>query len=218
MITTHELSGESCYIGYYPDNISNDIIEKSKQYCKTIPQYKGGLSGWGKPIPRLQSWFQEDGIAFSHKWKSNFDRWKAEEYDIELLAIQEEIRVKVLELGFSGISPFNSCLINYYRNGQDSIKPHFDSMDLFGPAPFICILSLGAPRVIVFKRRCYNPANPKSLRLDPQAKHLGCTFRLEEGSLLIMSGATQKYYQHEIVKEDMEEERWSMTFRHFLKN
>ena len=41
---------------------------------------------------------------------------------MELLVIQEEIREKGLELGFSGISPFNSCLINYYRNGQDSIK------------------------------------------------------------------------------------------------
>ena len=91
-------------------------------------------------------------------------------------------------------------------------------MDLFGPEPFICILSLGAPREIVFKRRSYNPKNPKSLRLDTQAKHLGCKFCLEEGSLLIMSGATQKYYQHEIIKEDIEEERWSMTFRHFLVN
>ena len=218
MITTNELTGETCHIGYYPGNLSADFIQKAHRYCKTTPQYKGGLSGWGKPIPRLQNWFQEDGIAFSHKWKTDFDRWKADEYDMELSAIQEEIREKVLELGFSGISPFNSCLINYYRNGQDSIKPHFDSMDLFGPAPFICIFSLGAPREIVFKRRCFNPDNPKSLRLDPLAKHLGCAFRLEEGSLLIMSGATQKYYQHEIVKEDMGEERWSMTFRHFLVN
>ena len=216
MITTNELTGESCHIGYYPGYLSADFIQKTRQYCKTTPQYKGGLSGWGKPIPRLQNWFQEDGIAFSHKWKTDFDRWKADEYDIELSVIQEEIREKVLELGFLGISPFNSCLINYYRNGQDSIKPHFDSMDLFGPEPFICILSLGASREIVFKRRCYNPDNPKSLRLDPQAKHLGCRIRLEEGSLLIMSGATQKYYQHEIVKEEGMDERWSMTFRHFL--
>ena len=89
MITTNELTGETCHIGYYPGYLSVDFIQKAQLYCKTTPQYKGGLSGWGKPIPRLQNWFQEDGIAFSHKWKTDFDRWKADEYDIELSIIQE---------------------------------------------------------------------------------------------------------------------------------
>ena len=37
----------------------------------------------------------------------------------------------------------NSCLVNRYRSGADSIKPHRDSLDSFGPTPTIIGLSIG---------------------------------------------------------------------------
>ena len=39
---------------------------------------------------------------------------------------------------------------------------------------------------------------------------------LEDNSLLIMAGGSQKYYTHEIPKCDSDEVRYSMTFREYL--
>ena len=216
MITTQELNGDTCHIAYYENIFSNSFIKYAKEYCKSISTYKDGESGWGKPIPRLQKWFQIDGIDFSHKWKSNYDRWKASEYDNNLHYIQDTIEDKLKDLGYT--STFNSCLINVYRNEMDSIKPHFDSMDLFGRKPCIAILSIGDTRTIYFKRKIFNTDNIRSLKLDTQALHLNNKFNLKEGSMLIMCNDTQKYYVHEIPKDLSVNKklRYSMTFRELI--
>ena len=217
MITiTNEINKESSFIGYYPNQLDKSTIHKIKQYCSTISDYKSGKSGWGSDIPRLQKWFQQDGYDFSYRWKSTFPRWNAHLYDNELLNIQDFITSKCRDLLNKKVN-FNSCLINYYRNEQDSIKPHTDSHELFGYTPCICLLSLGEERLIKFTRKKFNQDNIKSLKQDKMSKHLDQTILLKEGSLLIMDLATQKYYMHEIPKEmNKKKPRWSMTFRQFI--
>ena len=87
-----------------------------------------------------------------------------------------------------------------YRDENDSIKPHFDSMEIFGSRPFICILSLGDERDILFKRKIYDKQNEKSLKIDKNSKLLDHQFTLTHGSILIMGEDTQKYYMHSIPK------------------
>lgn len=217
-IVTDEINGDSCLISYYPNCFNKDFVTRVKSYLDKQNDFLGGYSGWGKEIPRLQKWYQMDGYDFSHNWKSNFDRWKAFPYDKNLLEIQSSINYKTNFL-IDKDKPvnFNSCLVNCYRDGNDSIKPHFDSTENFGPTPVIAILSIGETRDIYFKRRRYNKDNPKSLKLDTQFQHLNCKISLEEGSLLIMAGDTQKYYVHEIPKENRFcSKRYSLTFREFL--
>lgn len=97
---------------------------------------------------------------------------------------------------------FNSVLLNYYRSGNDSMGFHSDNERELGPQPVIASLSLGEPRVFVFK-------HTKRSDLD--------TVRvpLQSGTLLLMKGDTQKNWKHAINKErPATGGRINLTFRH----
>lgn len=77
---------------------------------------------------------------------------------------------------------FNSVLANLYRDGRDAMGWHSDDEPELGAEPVIASVSLGATRRFAFKHR----QQPESkLALD-----------LPHGSLLVMSGATQRHYRH----------------------
>ena len=208
---------------YYRNKLSLFIYEEnilsSKKYQELLifleaQKYKGGKCISGKPIPRLQIWYHQDKSFFCEKWKYRYDRWKSEEYHPILKEVQAEIQdktQKILEsLQESSQLPrevnfpqFNSCLVNKYRNGQDSIKPHQDSSDSFGEYPTISNLSMLSSREIV---------------VSPLSKLKGMAtekikIQLQPNSLFIMAGASQKYFTHSIPKEETDQERYSLTFR-----
>ena len=55
------------------------------------------------------------------------------------------------------------------------------------------------------------------LKRNKDEKHLNQEFNLDDNSLLIMSGASQRYFCHSIVKElDKTNPRYSLTFRQYL--
>ena len=81
---------------------------------------------------------------------------------------------------------FNSVGLNLYRDGSDSVAPHNDKLhDLVQGAP-IALLSLGSTRRMTIRSK----QPPRSV------VHLD----LEPGSLLLMSYATQKHFDHGIPK------------------
>jgi alkylated DNA repair dioxygenase AlkB len=95
---------------------------------------------------------------------------------------------------------YNSVLCNLYRDGRDSMGWHSDDEAELGPEPCIASLSFGAPRRFRLRHR----RNPE-LRLE---------IELESGSLLMMSGATQKNYRHDLPKSArVIEPRINLTFR-----
>ena len=219
-IISQELNGDSCFIGYYPKCFSREFIDLAKDYCQSQKDWLGGMSSFGKAIPRLQKWHQMEGKYFSPTWRDCHPRWQSFPYDDTLLKMQSRINQETNSLmynypDYTGVT-FNSCLLNYYRDGNDSIKPYSDSISVFGPDPTIAILSIGETRDIYFKRKKLNDKCPQSLRLDQKTRHLNSKITLEEGSLLIMAGATQRYYLHEIPKvEDEKGARYSLTFRQY---
>lgn len=94
---------------------------------------------------------------------------------------------------------FNSVLLNYYRNERDSMGMHSDDEPELGPQPAIASLSLGAARTFILKHKY----NKKTVRLD-----------LTDGSLLLMTGETQKYWLHGINKMTRSlQARVNLTFR-----
>ena len=217
-------TNDNVVIGYYPNYFEDDFIKLTKDYCTSLTEFRSGVSSFGKSIPRLQRWYQMDGHYFSPSWRGKYPRWESFPYDDTLLTIQDRINKETTSLlsELSDINEvstpkFNSCLINYYRDENDSIKPHSDSMEVFGPQPTIAIMSIGETRDIYFKRKDLNEKCPKSLRLDNKNTHLNCKIRLQEGSLLLMAGMAQHYYLHEIPKvEENKGGRYSLTFREYL--
>ncbi|WP_223033861.1 alpha-ketoglutarate-dependent dioxygenase AlkB family protein [Hanstruepera marina] len=98
---------------------------------------------------------------------------------------------------------FNSVLLNFYRDGNDSNGWHADNEKELGKNPVIASVSLGAERLFHFKHRTL--------------KHEKYKLKLEHGSLLIMSGEMQKHWLHQIPKTKRTVgERINLTFRQII--
>jgi len=97
-------------------------------------------------------------------------------------------------------APFNSVLLNRYRDGDDGMGWHSDNEPELGPAPMIASLSLGAERRFLLRRR------------EDHARKAEVT--LGHGDLLLMGGQTQRHYQHALPKSARPlVERINLTFR-----
>ncbi len=83
---------------------------------------------------------------------------------------------------------FNSVLLNYYRDQNDSMGMHCDDERELGLQPAIASLSLGDERTFLLKHKT---------RKDLKTVKLA----LPAGSLLLMRGDTQQYWRHGINKE-----------------
>lgn len=95
---------------------------------------------------------------------------------------------------------FNSVGLNLYRDGSDSVAPHNDHMEEIVPGSSIALLSLGATRRMIIRSK--------------QTPRRNFPIDLEAGSLLVMSYASQKYYDHGVPKTRAETgPRISLAFR-----
>ena len=118
---------------------------------------------------------------------------KPHKFTGDLLKIKTTIETK-LDIKFT------SCLANLYRDGNDSNGWHADDEKELGKNPIIASISFGEKRVFHFKHR-YNKELKKKLVLEP-------------GSLLLMQGATQENWLHQIPKTKKQiGERINLTFR-----
>lgn len=98
----------------------------------------------------------------------------------------------------------NGVLLNLYRDGQDAIGWHSDDEPELGPEPLVVSLSLGAARRFDFRRK--------------GASRIAHSILLEHGSLLVMSGPTQHYWQHQIARtRKVSEPRINLTFRYITR-
>lgn len=101
-------------------------------------------------------------------------------------------------------STFNSCLLNLYHGGDEGMAWHSDDEKELGETPTIASLSLGAQRKFSFKHR-----NTKE----------NVSLPLENGSLLLMKGVTQKHWQHSLPKTtQVIEPRINLTFRSIIES
>jgi alkylated DNA repair dioxygenase AlkB len=94
---------------------------------------------------------------------------------------------------------FNSVLLNWYADGQQHMGWHSDDEPELGNNPQIASLSLGQQRFF-----------------DLKHKNLGTQLKLGlgHGSLLLMTGQCQQYWQHRVPKMAAATEgRINLTFR-----
>jgi alkylated DNA repair dioxygenase AlkB len=172
----------------YLENI-NDFYEK--------PKMSEGFS-------RLQKWYQVDQKYFCPLWKERYPQWTSCKMDDTINNLIAKIQHFTNDIpNINNIPNINSCLINKYQTGENFIAPHRDSPLSFGEEPVIIGLSIGQKRLINFHR------NEKKSGKD-------FSFELESGSLFIMAGSSQRFYQHSIDKCDCKNVRYSLTFREFI--
>jgi alkylated DNA repair dioxygenase AlkB len=159
-----------------------------------------------------EAWFAE--LRGAVPWKAERRRMYDREVDVPRLTAhfhlpQDEpggasppgaiVTAAQLLIAKTGV-PFNSVGLNLYRDGRDSVASHNDHLDAIVEGFPIALLSLGATRGMTIRAK----APPRRvLHLD-----------LENGSLLMMSYATQLHYTHGIPKtREPVGERISMAFR-----
>ena len=98
---------------------------------------------------------------------------------------------------------FNTALLNFYRHGNDSNGWHADNEKELGNNPVIASVTFGEARPFHFKHRTLKNERHKLI--------------LENGSLLIMKGAMQHHWLHQIAKTKKSiGERINITFRELI--
>jgi alkylated DNA repair dioxygenase AlkB len=140
------------------------------------------------PVPRLTAWVGDPEAVYTYSGVRN----EPSPWTPRLADLRERASA-------AASAPLNSVLLNYYRNGRDSMGWHADDERELGKNPVIASLSLGAPRRFLLR---HEKKRGKSISLV-----------LGDGSLLVMAGATQHHYRHAVPKEDDSGERINLTFR-----
>jgi alkylated DNA repair dioxygenase AlkB len=143
------------------------------------------------PFPRLTAWYADAGLTYRYSGVTH----QAVEWTPTLMEIRREVEA-------AADAPFNSVLLNYYRDGQDSIGYHADAEPELGTNPVIASISLGAVRQFVLK----HPRTGTKLKYD-----------LAPGSLIVMGGACQHHWVHGVPKTKAPVgARINLTFRNIL--
>lgn len=140
---------------------------------------------FGYMQPRLIASYGDAGVSYRY---SGMD-YAAFPWTKTLLGIKEKIEMVQGE--------YNYCLLNRYRSGADSMGWHADDEPEMGNV--IGSLSLGATR---------------KFRIRHNVTRETRTFLVGNGTLIIMAGTMQQFWQHEVPKTKQNVgERINLTFR-----
>ncbi|MBD2136312.1 alpha-ketoglutarate-dependent dioxygenase AlkB [Anabaena sp. FACHB-1237] len=153
-------------------------------------QDKIKLYGKEMDIPRLTAWYGDDGKCYTYsRITMSPNPWIP-----GLISIKNKVE-KVVDVCF------NSVLINLYRHGQDSMAWHSDDEPELGRNPVIASVTFGGARKFKLRHKFNKGLDKVELVLN-------------HGSLLIMQGTTQEYWQHQIPKTaKVISPRINLTFR-----
>ncbi len=140
---------------------------------------------FGHMQPRLIASYGDKGISYRYSGVTNV----ALPWTSTLLEIKRKIE--------SVQGEYNYCLLNRYRTGSDSMGWHADDEPEMGNV--IGSLSLGATR---------------KFRIRHNSTRETKTFPASNGTLMIMAGTFQQFWQHEVPKTKTNiGERINLTFR-----
>jgi alkylated DNA repair dioxygenase AlkB len=176
---------------FYPSFFSKSEADfLLKDLRNTIVWKQESMNMYGKKIdfPRLTAWYGNNDKPYSFSGIT----LQPLPWSNDILKIKSKIEPVAK-------TEFNSVLLNLYRNGSDSISWHTDAEKELGINPVIASVNFGATRKF-------------------QLRHIKTKEKLEielaHGSLLIMQGELQHFWQHQVPKTSKPvRERINLTFR-----
>lgn len=186
-LTTIENGEYLFYQNFFTKSESNIFLQKLKS---EIEWKQESMNMYGKKInfPRLTAWHGDNDKPYSFSGIT----LSPKVWNEELVSIKKKIE-PIAKVNF------NSVLLNLYRDGNDSISWHTDAEKELGTNPVIASVNFGAIRKF-------------------QLRHIKTKEKLEieltHGSLLIMQGELQHFWQHQVPKTSkVVGERINLTFR-----
>lgn len=175
--------------------VEDDSLDKLNFYNAEWKHDKIRMYGKMIPLPRLTSWYGDPGNNYTYSGiKSEPNPWNK-----GLAYIKREVE-KVAKVNF------NSVLLNWYRDGEDYLNWHADDEKELGVNPVIASVNFGESRDFVLRRN-----DDQSIKI---------VIPLGHGTLLIMRGETQHFWQHSVPKrKNVKGSRINLTFRNIhVKN
>lgn len=172
----------------FPAQVRSDLA--ALQF-ENINWQQDSMRIYGKvlPLPRLTAWYGDRGRSYTYSGiRSEPNPWNK-----GLLYLKRQVE------GVAG-ARFNSVLLNWYRDGEDCVGWHADDEQRLGRNPVIASVSFGETRDFVVRRK------------DDKSRKI--VFPLGQGSLLIMRGELQHYWEHAVPRRlGVRGSRFNLTFR-----
>lgn len=173
---------------FLPTDLADQYFADLRERC--LWEQKPGI--FGHMQPRLICSYGDEGV--SYKYSGSI--YASLPWTPTLLEIKARIEAFQTVQGV-----YNYCLLNLYRNGSDSMGWHADNEPEMGDT--IGSLSLGATR---------------KFRIRHNTTRETMTFEPGNGTLIIMSGTMQRFWQHEVPKtKEPVGERINLTFRKVIQ-
>jgi alkylated DNA repair dioxygenase AlkB len=158
---------------------------------KNINWHHDKLNMYGKEVflPRYSAWYGDSDKPYTYSGLT----LQPNAWNKGLLFIKDKID-KVANV------QFNSVLMNWYRDGEDYINWHTDAEKELGKNPVIASVNFGEARDFIIRN---NKDNSNKI-----------TIPLKHGTLLIMRGELQHFWQHSVPKRKrIKSSRFNLTFR-----
>ncbi len=169
-------------------------VQQAEEYYstlrQTIPWKSDEVIIFGKRFvtTRKVAWYGDAPYQYRYSGKSR----TAQQWTKGLFTLKAVVEGYLCE-------KFNSCLLNLYEHGGEGMGWHSDDETMLGKDPTIASISLGAERKFCFRHK----------RTSQTVSTI-----LENGSLLVMKGSTQAYWQHCLPKsKKITQPRINLTFR-----
>lgn len=184
----------SLWNNYLEEPQANDLFQQLRQSIQW-QQPELLIAGKSHKIPRLTAFYGAAGVSYRYSGLDN-----------KALLWPETLRLLAEKVGADCGAFFNSVLLNYCRDGDDSMGYHSDDEASLGRCSTIASLSVGDERRFLLK--------PKKGFQQELGVSRSVAANLANGSLLLMAGQTQHYWQHALPKQSSSQSgRINLTFR-----
>ena len=164
-----------------------------RQLSESAPWQQPVVQVYGRkhPVPRLTAFLAEEGLRYRYSGTQHTGSgWP--EWFVPLLE----------QVNQTCHCPFNGCLLNLYRHGEDRMGWHADDEPEIDQQSPIASLSIGANRDFQLRHRT--------------KKDQKVSLNLADGDLLIMQPGCQQAWQHCVPqRKRIQTVRINLTFRRF---
>lgn len=142
--------------------------------------------------PRKMIWMADDPELIYYFSQNHLKGLVPKPFTSAIRSIKERVEALLNK-------PFNSVLINMYVNGKEASHWHSDDDPWLGEEFAVPSVSFGCERQFSIR--------PKDI--PENVTHV----ILENGSLCVMDGTFQKYFQHSVLEDSSQNIRINLTFR-----